>query len=97
MKHLQRTSTYVSLERGCNGRSEYPEMSSIQVGPEFEQFYMMNYAMKYILFKLQMPATNLLQDYTAEDLASLLSSCLWAYQISLKSEEFSFESCSFVC
>jgi hypothetical protein len=72
-------------------------MSSIQVGPEFEQFYMMNYVMKYILFKLRMPATNLLQEYRAEDLAPLLASCLWAYKISLKSEEFSFGSCSFVC
>jgi hypothetical protein len=33
--------------------------------------------------------------YGAEDLALSLASCLWAYQISLKSEEFSFENCPF--
>lgn len=51
MIHLRQTSVYIS-ELGFNWLSDYPEMTSVQVGPEFEQFYKMNYAMKYILFKL---------------------------------------------
>jgi len=98
MKYLQHISAYISLERGCNRRSDYREMSFIQVGPKFEQFYMMNCAMKdifYLNYECQLPVYY--RKYGDEDLALLLTSCLWDHEISLKSEEFSSENCPFVC
>ena len=73
------------------------EMSSTQVGPEFEQIYMMNCAMKYILFKLQMPATNLLQVVWRWGFGILICSLSVGLSSFIETEEFSFENCSSVC